>query len=49
MVSMPVAGDRHPRMAFWDDMTGPGFWEVHSAPNDIDDDAAHGALIYQLR
>ncbi len=35
------------RMA-WDDMTGPGFWEVYSAPNDIDDDAAHRALIYQL-
>jgi aminoglycoside phosphotransferase (APT) family kinase protein len=35
------------RMAFWDDMTGPGFWEVYPAPNDIDD-AAHRALIYQL-
>jgi Ser/Thr protein kinase RdoA (MazF antagonist) len=36
------------RMAFWDDMTGPGFWQVYPAPNDIDDDAAHRALIYQL-
>ena len=36
------------RMAFWDDMTGPGFWEVYPAPNDSDDDAAHRALIYQL-
>ena len=36
------------RMAFWDDMTGPGFWEAYPAPNDTDDDAAHRALIYQL-
>ena len=36
------------RMAFWDDMTGPGFWEVYPAPNGIDDEAAHRALIYQL-
>jgi Ser/Thr protein kinase RdoA (MazF antagonist) len=36
------------RMAFWDDMTGPGFWEVYPAPHHVDDDAAHRALIYQL-
>jgi Ser/Thr protein kinase RdoA (MazF antagonist) len=36
------------RMAFWDDMTGPGFWQVYPAPHDIDDDAAHRTLIYQL-
>jgi hypothetical protein len=35
-------------MAFWDDMTGPGFWEVYPAPNADDGDAAHRALIYQL-
>jgi hypothetical protein len=26
----------------WDDMTGPGFWEVYSAPNDIDDEPLIG-------
>jgi aminoglycoside phosphotransferase (APT) family kinase protein len=36
------------RMAFWDDMTGPGFWEVYPAPNADDGDAARRALIYQL-
>lgn len=36
------------RMAFWDDMTGPGFWEVYPALDDIHDDAAQRALIYQL-
>jgi Ser/Thr protein kinase RdoA (MazF antagonist) len=36
------------RMAFWDDMTGPGFWQVYPAPYDTDNDAAQRALIYQL-
>lgn len=36
------------RMAFWDEMTGPGFWEVYPASHDIDGDAAHRTLIYQL-
>ena len=36
------------RLAFWDDMTGPGFWEVYPALSETDDDAAQRALIYQL-
>jgi aminoglycoside phosphotransferase (APT) family kinase protein len=36
------------RLAFWDDMTGPGFWEVYPALSETDDNAAQRALIYQL-
>jgi aminoglycoside phosphotransferase (APT) family kinase protein len=36
------------RMAFWDDMTGPGFWEIYRAGTPTDDGAAERALIYQL-
>ena len=36
------------RMAFWDDMTGPGFWEVYRDVNETDDNAAQRARIYQL-
>jgi aminoglycoside phosphotransferase (APT) family kinase protein len=36
------------RMAFWDDMTGPGFWEVYRASLLPSEGAAERALIYQL-
>jgi endonuclease/exonuclease/phosphatase family metal-dependent hydrolase len=36
------------RMAFWDDMTGPGFWEVYRASVFPSEAAAERALIYQL-
>jgi aminoglycoside phosphotransferase (APT) family kinase protein len=36
------------RMAFWDDMTGPGFWELHRTDRSVDDSTAKRALIYQL-
>jgi aminoglycoside phosphotransferase (APT) family kinase protein len=36
------------RMAFWDDMTGPGFWEVYRTSVFPSDAAAERALIYQL-
>jgi len=35
------------RMAFWDDMTGPGFWDGYPALGDTHD-TAHRALVYQL-
>jgi hypothetical protein len=34
------------RMAFWDDMTGDGFWEVYKVPPA--EGRADRALIYQL-
>jgi len=36
------------RMAFWDDMTGPGFWEVYRAAVPEDDGYARRALVHQL-
>lgn len=36
------------RMAFWDDMTGPGFWEVYRAAVPASPGAETRALIYQL-
>jgi aminoglycoside phosphotransferase (APT) family kinase protein len=36
------------RMAFWDDMTGPGFWEVYSARVTAEEGQAERALVYQL-
>jgi aminoglycoside phosphotransferase (APT) family kinase protein len=36
------------RMAFWDDMTAPGFWEVYRASVPPSEGAAERALIYQL-
>ncbi|MGY1617021.1 phosphotransferase [Geodermatophilus sp. SYSU D00691] len=36
------------RMAFWDGMTGPGFWEVYRAAVPEDDGFAHRALLHQL-
>ena len=36
------------RMAFWDNMTGPAFWEVYRAGGPADDGATERALIYQL-
>ncbi len=36
------------RMAFWDDMTGPGFWQVYRGDSAVDEAAAERALIYQL-
>jgi len=36
------------RMAFWDDMTGPGFWEVYRAAVPATDGEAERALVYQL-
>jgi len=36
------------RMAFWDDMTGPGFWEVYRAAVPMIDGRSERMLIYQL-
>jgi aminoglycoside phosphotransferase (APT) family kinase protein len=36
------------RMAFWDGMTGPGFWEVYRGAVPEDDDCARRALVHQL-
>jgi aminoglycoside phosphotransferase (APT) family kinase protein len=36
------------RMAFWDDMTGAGFWEVYNAEVPPAEGRAERALIYQL-
>jgi aminoglycoside phosphotransferase (APT) family kinase protein len=36
------------RMAFWDDMTGPGFWEVYNAAMPPTENRAERALVYQL-
>jgi aminoglycoside phosphotransferase (APT) family kinase protein len=36
------------RMAFWDDMTGPGFWEVYRSAVPEDDGYARRALVHQL-
>ena len=36
------------RMAFWDDMTGPGFWEVYEAVTPPAEGRSARALIYQL-
>ena len=36
------------RMAFWDDMTGDGFWEVYNAGVPPAEGRADRALIYQL-
>lgn len=36
------------RMAFWDDMTGPGFWEAYRAAVPANEGADERALIYQL-
>jgi aminoglycoside phosphotransferase (APT) family kinase protein len=36
------------RMAFWDGMTGPGFWEVYRAAVPEDDDDRRRALVHQL-
>ena len=36
------------RMAFWDDMTGPGFWRVYRAAVPAADGQAERSLIYQL-
>jgi aminoglycoside phosphotransferase (APT) family kinase protein len=36
------------RMAFWDDMTGDGFWEVYQAQVPPAEGQAERALIYQL-
>lgn len=36
------------RMAFWDDMTGPGFWEVYRAAVPAADGEAERALFHQL-
>ena len=36
------------RMAFWDDMTGPGFWTAYRATAPEADGYADRALIYQL-
>jgi aminoglycoside phosphotransferase (APT) family kinase protein len=36
------------RMAFWDDMTGPAFWEIYRANVPATEGAAERALIYQL-
>jgi aminoglycoside phosphotransferase (APT) family kinase protein len=36
------------RMAFWDDMTGDGFWEVYKAEVPPAEGGAERALIYQL-
>jgi hypothetical protein len=35
-------------MAFWDDMTGPGFWEVYRTHVPADPGAARRALVHQL-
>ena len=36
------------RMAFWDGMTGPGFWEVYRAAVPADDAWPRRALVHQL-
>ncbi|UOY03091.1 phosphotransferase family protein [Blastococcus sp. PRF04-17] len=36
------------RMAFWDGMTGPGFWQVYRAAVPADDGYARRALVHQL-
>jgi aminoglycoside phosphotransferase (APT) family kinase protein len=36
------------RMAFWDDMTGPGFWQVYRAGVSAEEGQAERALVYQL-
>ena len=36
------------RMAFWDDMTGPGFWSAYGTAASTDPAAARRILIYQL-
>jgi hypothetical protein len=36
------------RMAFWDDMTGPGFWGAYRAAVPEDDGSARRALVHQL-
>ncbi len=36
------------RMAFWDDMTGPGFWEVYRAAVPASDGEAERVLVHQL-
>ena len=36
------------RMAFWDDMTGPGFWEVYRAAVPMIDGRSERMLIYPL-
>jgi len=36
------------RMAFWDDMTGPGFWQVYRSAMPSTDGQARRSLIYQL-
>ncbi len=36
------------RMAFWDDMTGPGFWESYDALSPPRPGRAERALVYQL-
>jgi aminoglycoside phosphotransferase (APT) family kinase protein len=36
------------RMAFWDDMTGPGFWSAYGTAASTDSAAARRILIYQL-
>jgi aminoglycoside phosphotransferase (APT) family kinase protein len=36
------------RMAFWDDMTGPGFWEVYEAVTPPAEGRSERALVYQL-
>ena len=36
------------RMALWDDMTGPGFWEVYRAGVPAADGWEERALVYQL-
>ena len=35
-------------MAFWDDMTGPGFWSAYGTAASTDSAAARRILIYQL-
>jgi len=36
------------RMAFWDDMTGPGFWDVYRAHVPVRDGEDRRALVHQL-
>ena len=36
------------RVAFWDDMTGPGFWEVYRAAMPIREGEHERALVHQL-
>jgi hypothetical protein len=35
-------------MAWWDDMTGPGFWSVYRAAVPEEEGWAERALVYQL-